>query len=252
MKISVPSLLALAAFAASAVTAQAAPDLKIAVVDMSSLYEHHWQTQAEMTKMKADQASASAQFDQMTKDINAQYAQYKELADQAKDPMTTADAKAKAESDAQKLGAQIQQKLNDRNQFGQQVQQEFQQRVQSFHEMLIDEISQKAVEIAKSPRRDPPPRQVRDRNARDQGHPLCGSVLRHHRRGRRGDRQGPSGLGPRGLGPDGSLDPGRPRGPVVRQRTPADHRPGRDRPGAVTGPSPSGPASPRSGAFLFP
>jgi Skp family chaperone for outer membrane proteins len=86
----------------------------------------------------------------MTKDINAQYAQYKELADQAKDPMTTADAKAKAESDAQKLGAQIQQKLNDRNQFGQQVQQEFQKRVQSFHEMLIDQISQKAVEIAKS------------------------------------------------------------------------------------------------------
>ncbi len=150
MKISLPFLLALGAFAAPSFVAQAQPDLKVAVVDMSKLYDNHWKTKDQLAKLKTEQQQAAAQFDQMTKDLNTMVTQYKELDEQSKDPMTTAAAKAKAEADAQKLMAQIQAKANDRNTFGQTVQREFQQRLQNFHQLMIDEISQKAVAIAKA------------------------------------------------------------------------------------------------------
>jgi outer membrane protein len=151
MKISLLFLLAIGLMATPAFVAQAQaePELKIAVVDMAKLYETHWQTKAQMAKLKTEQQQAASQFDQMTKDLNTMVQQYKDLDEQSKDPMTTADAKAKAQADAQKLLDQIRAKANDRNTFGETVQREFQQRIQNFHSMMIDQITQKAVEIAK-------------------------------------------------------------------------------------------------------
>lgn len=148
MKHSLPSLLAVGALALASLGVQAEPAPKIAVVDMAKLYETHWKTKDQMTKLKAEQQEASSEYDQMTKDLNSMVAQYKDLQEQSKDPMTTPEAKSKATSQAEALLQQIQSKANERNQFGETVQREFQQRIQNFHELIIDEVSKIATKIA--------------------------------------------------------------------------------------------------------
>jgi outer membrane protein len=149
MKISIPSLLAIGAFGSAALLAHAQSEPKILTVDMAKLYENDYETQDYMTKLHGDENSAQQQYDQMTKDLTALKAQYDELSEQTKDPTATADAKAKSAADAQKTVQELQQKLGERNQFGTQVQREFQQRIQSFHDMMMDKIGQKAADIAK-------------------------------------------------------------------------------------------------------
>jgi outer membrane protein len=148
MKKSIQSLLAIGAFGA-AVLAQAQSAPKILTVDMAKLYENDYKTQEYMGKLQKDETSAQQQYDQMTKDLTALKAQYDELTEQTRDPTATADAKAKAGADAQKKGQELQGKLVERNNFGQQVTREFEQRRQNFHDTMMDEIGQKAAEIAK-------------------------------------------------------------------------------------------------------
>jgi outer membrane protein len=150
MKKSIHSFLATAAFGLAGLLAHAQSSPKILTVDMAKLYENDYKTQDYMGKLQADAHSAQAQYDQMTKDLTALKAQYDELVEQTRDPTATADAKAKSGADAQKKGQELQGKLTERNNFGQQVTSEFNQRRQSFHDTMMDEIGQKASEIAKS------------------------------------------------------------------------------------------------------
>jgi outer membrane protein len=149
MKKTIQCLLAIGAFASASLLARAQSEPKILTVDMAKLYENDYKTQEKMVKMQADEKSAQAQYDQMTKDLTALKAQYDELSEQTKDPTATADAKAKSQADAQKKVQEFQQKIADRNNFGATVQREFQQQMQNFHDMMMDEIGQKASEIAK-------------------------------------------------------------------------------------------------------
>ena len=86
----------------------------------------------------------------MTKDGQALMDQYKQLDEQAKNPLTSPEAKTKAQGDQQKLGEQIMAKRNDQTQFASTVQREFQTQVQNFHDLMMEEISQKASEIGKA------------------------------------------------------------------------------------------------------
>ena len=150
MKKSIHSLFAIAAFGSAALLAHAQSEPKILTVDMAKLYENDYKTQDYMGKLQKDAASAQQEYDQMTKDLTALKAQYDELTEQTRDPTATADAKAKAAADAQKKGQELQGKLVERNNFGQQVTTSFNQRRQSFHDTMMDEIGQKATDIAKS------------------------------------------------------------------------------------------------------
>jgi outer membrane protein len=150
MKKSIQYLLAVGAFASAAFVAQAQPAPKIAVVDMAKLYDSHWKTQDQMAKLKSDQTSAQTQYDQMTKDLNALKAGVDELVEQAKNPTATPDAVKKAQDEAQTKYEQLQARVNDRNTFQTTVQREFQQRMQNFHDLMMEEIGQKAIEAAKS------------------------------------------------------------------------------------------------------
>jgi outer membrane protein len=150
MKKSIQYLLALGAFASMAFVAQAQPAVKIAVVDMAKLYDSHWKTQDKMTQLKADQTSAQAQYDQLTKDLNALKAGVDELVEQAKNPTATPDAVKKAQDEAQAKYEQLQTRANDRTTFQTTVQREFQQRMQNFHDLMMEEIGAKAIEAAKS------------------------------------------------------------------------------------------------------
>lgn len=149
MKKSIQALIVLLAFGASGIMAQAQPAPKIVVVDMSKLLDGYYKSQEQTAKLQSDEQKAQQELDQMNKDGNDLVEQYKEIIEQTKNPMITADARAKAEADAQKKMADIQRKKEDVQSFATNVQRSIQQRVQNFRSLFLDEISKAAIDIAK-------------------------------------------------------------------------------------------------------
>jgi len=149
MKKSIQSLVAVAAIALTTLTTHAQTAPKILVVDLAKLFDNHWKTQEQQAKLKADGAKAQDQIAALQKDGNALVDQFKELDEQSKNPTATAEAKAKAQTDAQKLYDQIQQKRSELNSFAQNTQSTLRQRFETFKTLMIEEISKTAVDIAK-------------------------------------------------------------------------------------------------------
>jgi outer membrane protein len=149
MKKTILSLLAVAAVALTGASAQAQSSPKILVVDLAKLFDNHWKTKEQNAKLKADEAKAQEQLGQITKDGNALVEQFKELDEQSKNPTATAEAKSKAQADAQKKYEEIQQKRAEEQQFVQNTRNTLQQRFQTFKTLMLDEITKTAVEIAK-------------------------------------------------------------------------------------------------------
>jgi outer membrane protein len=149
MKKSIQSLVAVAAIAFSAVTTHAQTAPKILVVDLAKLFDTHWKTQEQTAKLQEDEKKAQDQLAVITKDGNALVEQFKELDEQSKNPAATAEAKAKAQADAQKKYDEIQQKRSEQNSFVQNTGNTLKQRFQTFKTLMIEEITKSAVEIAK-------------------------------------------------------------------------------------------------------
>jgi len=149
MKKSIQSLVAVAAIALSAVTTHAQSAPKILVVDLAKLFDTHWKTQEQTAKLQEDEKKAQDQLAVITKDGNALVEQFKELDEQSKNPAATAEAKAKAQTDAQKKYDEIQQKRSEQNSFVQNTGNTLKQRFQTFKTLMIEEITKSAVEIAK-------------------------------------------------------------------------------------------------------
>ena len=152
MKKTILTLISLAAFSISMVSARADAPVKLVVVDMANVFDNHYETQAEKTKLDDANKKAQDTLDNINKEGNALVAQYKDFAEQAKNPAATADAKSKAADQAQKIGAQIQQKMQDRDNFANNARSTIQQRIQSFRATMMDSISKVVVTVAK--RRD--------------------------------------------------------------------------------------------------
>ena len=68
MKSSVKSLLSAALFGAVALVGHAQPALKILTVDVSKLYEGHWQTQEQNAKLEKENQEAGAQLQQLDRE----------------------------------------------------------------------------------------------------------------------------------------------------------------------------------------
>jgi outer membrane protein len=149
MKKTILTLLSLGAFSISLVSARADAPVKLLVVDMANIFDNHYETQAE--KVKLDDANKKAQdsLDNINKEGNTLVAQYKELAEQAKNPAATSEAKTKAAESAQKIGQQIQQKMQDRDSFANNARGTIQQRIQSFRATMMESISKVVVTVAK-------------------------------------------------------------------------------------------------------
>jgi outer membrane protein len=130
-------------------TARSQTPPKILVVDLAKLFDSHWRTQEQRTKLQADEAKAQGQLEQLQKDGNALVEEFKALNEQSKSPAFSAEAKAKAQADAQKKYEEIQQKRGELNSFVQTTQDALRQRTQTFKTLMIDEISKIAVAIAK-------------------------------------------------------------------------------------------------------
>lgn len=149
MKKYIHSLLALAAFGATALFAQAQPAPKILVVDMAKLYDGHYKTEEQNTKLRGDEQKAQEELEKLNKEGNTLVERYKELVDQSNNPAATAEAKSKAQGEAERLLEQIQRKQQEVQSFQQNTRNSLQQRIQTFRSLMVEEISKTAVEIAK-------------------------------------------------------------------------------------------------------
>jgi outer membrane protein len=149
MKKSIQSLVAVAVLALTSLTAHAQTSPKILVVDLEKLFNNHWKTQEQQAKLNADRTKAQDQISALQKDGAALVEQFKELDEQSKNPTATAEAKTKAQADAQKKYDEIQQKQSELRTFVQTTQSNLRQRYDNFKTLMLDEISKTAVDIAK-------------------------------------------------------------------------------------------------------
>lgn len=149
MKNTIKTLFALSAFGAAALLASAQPAPKILVVDLAKLFDGHYKTEEQGAKLRSDEQKAQEELDRLNKEGNAMVEKYKELADQANSPVATAEAKAKANADGQKILEDIRRKQSEVQNFQQQTRASLQQRMKTFHDLMLEEIGKVAIDIAK-------------------------------------------------------------------------------------------------------
>jgi outer membrane protein len=149
MKSPLRALLALTSLALGTLTARAQTAPTILTVDMAKLFDGHWKTKEQLDKLHADEGKAQAHADELRKEGNDLVAQLKGFEETAKNPASTADAKAKAQDGAQKVFSQIQQKKAELTSFSQDTETSLRQRSQAFRNTMVAEIAKVAVDIAK-------------------------------------------------------------------------------------------------------
>lgn len=146
---SIRSISVIAVFALSAAIASAQPAPKLLVVDMAKLYDSHYKTEEQNSKLRNDEQKAQEEIEKMNKDGNVLVDEYKTLSDQSNNPALTADAKTKSQTEAQKKLEEIQRKKNEISTFAQNTQRSLQQRLQTFRSLMLEEISKIATDVAK-------------------------------------------------------------------------------------------------------
>jgi len=140
----------IAAFGAATLVAQAQPAPKIFVVDMAKLYESHYKTEEHITKLRADEQKAQVELERLNKEGNALVEQYKEFVEKANNnPLASAEAKTKAEQEAQGKLEQIEKKKEEIQVFRGNVERQLQQRMKTFRDIILEEIGKTATDIAK-------------------------------------------------------------------------------------------------------
>jgi outer membrane protein len=149
MKTSFKSMLALAAFGATALLGQAQPAPKILIVDLSTVFQGHYKTAEQQVVMQGLAQKAEQDLGSLNKEIDALVTQYKDIAEQAKNPAISADARTKAEADAQKKGEEIRAKQQDAQNFVNNTRRSLSDKSQNFQNVLLEEITKVASDIAK-------------------------------------------------------------------------------------------------------
>lgn len=144
------SLLALtvAGVLVTAAHAQSAP--KICVVDMVKLYDGHYKTKEQNVKLQADQKTAEDELQKLNDQGNKLVSEAKAIQAELQNPALADKAKADDQKALQAKAEEIQSKQNDVNAFRVNTQRALQQRINTFKQMLLGEISAVAVEVAKS------------------------------------------------------------------------------------------------------
>jgi len=142
-------MLALAAFGAFALASQAQPAPKILIVDLGTVFQGHYKTAEQQTVFQGLQQKAEQDIGALQKEIDGLVAQYKDLVEQAKNPALSADARTKAEGEAQKKGEEIRAKQNDAQNFVNNTRRQLSEKAQNFQNTLLEEISKVAADVAK-------------------------------------------------------------------------------------------------------
>ena len=148
MKTSLRTVLALAVLGVSTLGfAQPAP--KIFVLDMAKVFDGHYKTEEQQNKLKSDESKAVSELERLDKEIRGMADKFKEQKEQMDNPALTADARDRAKGDAQKTMEEIQAKQQEGQNFKANAQRTFQQRIGSFRQILVEEISKLATDITK-------------------------------------------------------------------------------------------------------
>ena len=144
------SILTLTAFGAAALGLSAQPALKIVTADMGKLLEGYYKTEQEVAKLKTNEQKVQEELERMLKEGNQLADKYKESLEQAKNTLLTAEARSKAEADSAKMLEDLQQRQGDINTFKNNNQRALQQQLNNVRGVLLEEISKKVADLAKS------------------------------------------------------------------------------------------------------
>ena len=107
------TLLTLAALGAGSTSLLAQPAVKLVVVDMAKAYDSYYKSEEGNAKLRDAEQKAQEQVEELNKQGQALVDEYKELMEQSKNTVLTAEARAKAEGEAQKKLQDIQRKQGD-------------------------------------------------------------------------------------------------------------------------------------------
>ncbi|WP_438481926.1 OmpH family outer membrane protein [Oleiharenicola lentus] len=142
------TLLTLAALGAGS-TLLAQPAVKLIVVDMAKVYDSHYKTEEANAKFRDAEQKAQEQVEEMNKQGQILVDEYKELIEQSKNTVLTAEARSKAEADAQKKIEDIQRKQGAVQKFRSDTVSTLQQRVKNHRDLLLEDITKVVNDIAK-------------------------------------------------------------------------------------------------------
>ena len=143
------TLTALATLSAGALALHAQPAVKLVTVDMAKVFDGHYKSEEANIKFQDADKKAQEQVEELKKQGQGLVDEYKELAEQAKNTLLTAEARTKAEGDAAKKYEEIQRKQSDIQTFVQNTQRSLQQRITNHREMLLEEISKIVIDVAR-------------------------------------------------------------------------------------------------------
>lgn len=149
MKNIVRNMLALSAFGTLVALLDAQPAPKICVVDMAKLYDSHYKTEEQNAKLRGDEQKAQEELDRLNKEGNALVEKYKDMVDQSNNPAATADAKAKAQEESNRMLDEIRRKKGEVESFQVNTRNSLQQRIKTFRDLMIEEIGKIAVDVAR-------------------------------------------------------------------------------------------------------
>lgn len=149
MKTSLKTLFAAAAFGVSTLFASAQTAPKIAVIDVAKVFDGHYRTQEQQEKLKGQETKINEEIQRMLKEGQALAEKYKELAEQTKNPVLTAEARTAAEADAVKQLEEVRKKEQQFGEYRNDANRMIQQQIGTFRQMLIEEISKIASDVGK-------------------------------------------------------------------------------------------------------
>ncbi len=135
------TLFTLASLGLMAGTARADVAFKPVVVDMAKVFESHYKTEEAYAKFNEFGQKVQEQLDGVSKKIQDLATQYQDLVEQSNNSMLKPEARAKAQTDAQEKGKEIQRLQNEAQNFKSQNELKIQQRVKSHRDGLLEEIS---------------------------------------------------------------------------------------------------------------
>jgi outer membrane protein len=140
---------AVSALLLGAVSLTAQPAIKLVVVDMARVFDNHYKKEEADTKFREAEQSAQAQIEELNRQGQALVEEYKEMLEQSKSALLTAEARAKAESDAESKLEEIQRKQADVQNFRVNARNSLQQRMKTHRDLLLEEISKVVIDMAR-------------------------------------------------------------------------------------------------------
>jgi outer membrane protein len=143
-------LLSLACSAVFTLTASADSAIRLFTADMARLYENYYRTAEAQARFQSAVESAQASAEAMMAEGNALVEEYRQVLEQANSPALSAEARERAEADAEAKLQTIREKEREVQQFQANTQRALQQRQASHRQLVLDEIKDVVNSLARA------------------------------------------------------------------------------------------------------